>query len=537
MHPPRTTGFELEIGLNALPLLQGTAGPQRADGILGKMWQRLTGTLPFWQQDAYPLRELYTSTAQGESGPALSTLVTLCTIKAALTHAGLKAGIYKGAADELFILLGSQRKDVELLKTALHDSGFLIPGYSPDTFGVGLDSSTHLLTPDNATYYKKHPEFKNPFAFQQFCGIEINGPVENDADALSNTFAAMVAALRPLGLIAPQSCGIHQHIGVQDWDYRTYGNNILIHSFFDKAWRENIFPPQRRESPFCASPHAHMEPPSGFSQLVFLSNRVNSLCKEYNLYAVPGSDHIALLKSFAYQMQANQFPSGKVNETFYAIEHSRLKGTLDADMDGHTTHLRRQRYMTPSPESAYTKLTLEHRWPPSTIDTDLARFCFELNYQMTQQSADFRMAEILYDSSTARHVLHLQTHSGKELYLNDSFDDFMAYLNIDQNTIEPLRQRSIDPATWGNDPAQDDKTARHSNNGLWPQAPEPFPATQADYAQVQDTREAVYTLVENAFSGKSPAVSAHKPETKPDTDTVILATEHLLAVQMQETGR
>jgi hypothetical protein len=535
MHVPRTTGFEFEVGLNALPLLQGAAGPQRADGLLGKMWQRLTGALPFWQQENYPLNALYRSTAQGESGPAFNTLITLCTITGALLHAGLKAGIYEGVTDELFTLLGSDRKDVQLLKTALREAGFLIPGYRPDTFGVGLDSSTHLITPDNAAYYSNHQGLKNPFAFQQFCGIEINGPVENNAETLGKTFATMIEALRPLGLITPKSCGINQHIGIQDWDYRTYGNNILIHSFFDQTWRENIFPPQRRESMFCAAPHAHMEPPSGFSKLVFLSNRVNSLCTEYKLYAVPGHDRIDLLKSFAYQMQANQFPSGKVNETYKDIIDSRLNGTIEEDIDRHTTKLRKHRYMTPSPESAYTKLTLEHRWPPSTIDPELVRFWFDLNYQMTQKSADFSTAQILYDSETAQHVLHLQTRSGRDLYLNDSFADLMAYLNTAPETINPLRQRGIDPATWGTDPAQDDKTARNSNNGLWPQAPEPFPATQNDYEQIQDTREAVYRLVEHAFVGTRASAPSAPPTH--EQDQVTATREHVLAVQMQEIGR
>jgi hypothetical protein len=535
MHVTRTTGFEFEVGLNALPLLQGAAGPQRADGILGKMWQRFTGTLPFWQQEKHPLNALYKSTAQGESGPAFSTLITLCTITGALLQAGLKAGIYEGATDEIFTLLGSDRKDVQLLKTALQDAGFLIPGYRPDTFGVGLDSSTYLITPDNAAYYNNHQGLKNPFPFQQFCGIEINGPVENDAETLGKTFATMIEAIKPLGLITPKSCGIHQHIGIQDWDYRTYGNNILIHSFFDQAWRENIFPPQRRESVFCASPHAHMEPPPGFSKLVFLSNRVNGLCAEFNLYAVLGSDRITLLKKFAFEMQANQFPSGKVNETYYAIERSRLEYTLYEDVHQHGTNLRRVRYFNPSPESAYTKLTLEHRWPPSTIDPELVSFWFDLNYQMTQKSADFRTAEILYDSKTAQHVLHLQTRSGKDIYLNNSFEDLMAYLNIEPDTIAPLRQRGIDPATWGTDPAQDDKKAKNSNNGLWPQAPEPFPANQNEYEQVQDTREAVYNLVENAFSGTRPSAPSAQPTH--EQDSVTATTEHLLAVQMQEIVR
>jgi hypothetical protein len=475
--PDRPTGFEIEAVLTMLPIFP----PQ--DNI----------------PSHDPLTALLRNEAQGESGPAWNTLLFFVLATAALKQQNLKAGIYQGAFDELAQLLGNDHPDVQVITKNLNAAGFLIPGYAPDTFGIGFDSSTVALPPENEDYYRRDLQQENPFSFKQFCGFEVNAPVYPNPVAMAEDFARMTRALQPLGLLTPGSCGIHQHIDIKDFTYRNLADLMRIQAFCDPAIRQTVFPPHRRDSRFCRPLDAHLTPLGDIPPLVRLSNRLQTLCTEYDAYAARGIDRITLLKSMAFEIQANIFPSGKINETFYDITNSILRGTLEEEIEEHVLNLRRQRYFDPSPESPYTKLTLEKRWMPATDNPEFARAWFILNYASVARVAACASSDIIYDNTTeSYHLCIVDTAGGMDIY-GQSFEEVMRYFAIPEDAVSHnLLRTAAGAGQWGNAPEATDE-----NNGLWPQATVPLASLSSQDAGFERSRLEIYAIAEHALLGTS----------------------------------
>lgn len=485
--PGPKTGFEFEGLLAMLPMLPQFR-QQTADS-----WN--TGT-------PHILDVLRASPAQGESGPAWNTLVVFTVVTAALKRAGLKAGIYQGALEELQQLLaqGGHAQESQQIANNLRDAGFVIEKYAQDMFCVGSDPSTYASTSWNITHFTRniedYPDQKRlPFAFDQFSGFEINGPVFASPEAMADAFEQMIHALRPLGLLMPETCGIHQHIDIGGLTYGQFINVMRIHAFCDAALRQAVFPPHRRDSRFCRPLDYYFIPDGIYTPLEQLSLRLDSLCQEYDrAYAKSGLPQEQLLKKIAADIQANIFPSGLVNESFYWLTEITTAAMGNgnrvqiAEMEDLALDLRRQRYFDPSPESPDKHGTAERRWMPSTDDPELVRAWFILNHTLVKRAQNCSSSEILYDSKTQKHSLVLVDTSGKLHLYGDSLPEVLRFLDLPPEVnLTKVLADAQDPQKWGYDLAEDP-----CNSGLWRQAKVADASLHSNHPALGTAREGIY---------------------------------------------
>jgi Putative amidoligase enzyme len=456
----RNNGFEFELVPTTSPVFAGQTGSVRRrplalhDRVFNRALPVIKRLIPNGNFSPirsrrqvvsdYPLAQLFQNTGQGESGSAWNTLLYFVTTTVALQKYGalqkhgLKAGIYKGALDELLQLLGKNRPDTQELARNLQNSGLVIPGYQMDTFGIGFDSSTYALTPGNAAYYKKHKNIANDHFFDGFCGLEVNGPVSDSPFKTGRQSAAMVKALTAVGLATPASCGIHQHIEILDFTHRDLANLYRIMMHWDAAWREHILPPHRRDSRFCRPLDYHVSPPEGITPQVFVCRRLERLCREYDEYAETGISREVLLKSFAYEVQANIYPSGNFNSVYYGIIDDILLKRLDKNLEERILQMRQQRYFILSPESPYKKGTIEFRPAPATADVDYTQAGYFLNYVAVEGIKHCAGSKIMYDATTGQHkILIDDRRTGKTLEFDNSFAHCMNYLQPDSRDFRP----------------------------------------------------------------------------------------------------